>query len=79
VGIEACFSGPPLFGGDQHYPVGPPGTVNGRGIRVLQYLDTLDIIRIDGIERANITVKDIPGHINGAQGLGTIWHPIYNE
>ncbi|MPM38600.1 hypothetical protein SDC9_85229 [bioreactor metagenome] len=48
IGFSANFS---FFRGDQYHAVGATGPVNGGGIRVFQYLDALDIIGIDGIER----------------------------
>ena len=54
MGIEVGLTGPALLGRDQHNAIGTTGPINGRGIRILQHLDTFDIVRIDSIERTDV-------------------------
>src|SRR5690606_19656448 len=45
--LKCCFSRHSFLSGNQHYPVGTPGTVYSSSIGILQNLNTLNIGKIN--------------------------------
>src|SRR5690606_15069589 len=41
------FSGPALLGGDEHHPIGPTGSINGSGGRILEDVNASDILGVE--------------------------------
>ncbi|MNK21249.1 hypothetical protein D3C87_395020 [compost metagenome] len=68
VDRERCFSSLSLLGRYKDHTIAAPGTVYGRGIGVLEYLDALDIVRVYGVEHAAAPVGQY-GSCLGKGGL----------
>ena len=47
-----CLAFLALLGGDKDDTVGRAGSIDGSGGGILQYLDTLDVVRVDEVDAA---------------------------
>ena len=72
------FSGPAFFGGDQHDPVGPARSVDGRGVGIFQDLQALDVSGVQAVQRAGGGRLDGIG-LAQADRLGGVRHPVDDE
>src|SRR5690606_6520175 len=73
------FSLPSFFSRDENNPICTSRTIDSGCVGILKNFNGFNSLRIYGVQWANICKRQYSSRcIVRSQGLGIIWHPVYN-